>query len=198
MTEILDDKIVNKSILIFDLDGTIIDTDEANFLAYQEAIKKVKSFTLLNKDTERFTQEKLKSSIPYLKTQEYNKIIDIKNDVYENYLHETKAITFALEIIKKYFQTHRMILATNSHELRANLVLDYHGLLTMFEYKFYKENYKNKKISKYSYVLKSLNLRPKEVIIFENDELEKSKAIILGIPINNIIDLSTKNIKERL
>jgi len=35
--------ITDKTYLIFDLDGTIIDTDEANFLSYQEAVKKLKN-----------------------------------------------------------------------------------------------------------------------------------------------------------
>ncbi len=34
-------KIRNSDLLIFDLDGTLIDTDYANFLSYKAAIKKL-------------------------------------------------------------------------------------------------------------------------------------------------------------
>jgi len=37
---------IDKTYLIFDLDGTLIDTDEANFLSYQEAVKNIKNIDL--------------------------------------------------------------------------------------------------------------------------------------------------------
>jgi len=61
--------------LIFDLDGTLIDTDKANFLSYQEAIKNVKNIDLksIYQDSKRFTREKLKLIIPNLTVQEFKK-----------------------------------------------------------------------------------------------------------------------------
>jgi len=60
--------IMDKTYLIFDLDGTIINTDEANFLSYREAVDKIKTIdlNLLYKKNERFTREKLPLVIPNL------------------------------------------------------------------------------------------------------------------------------------
>ena len=53
--------IANREYIIVDLDGTLIDTDEANFFSYRDAVKKVKNLDVssLCEDTERFTREKL-------------------------------------------------------------------------------------------------------------------------------------------
>ena len=46
MIEILNNMLTNKNILIFDLDGTIVNTDKANFLAYKEAVREIKNIDL--------------------------------------------------------------------------------------------------------------------------------------------------------
>lgn len=185
-------EIINENLfLIFDLDGTLIDTDEANFLAYQEAIQQVKNLNLMSlyQSTERFTREKLESIIPDLKIQEYEEIIDIKKNVYNKYLQKTTIITSTLEIINKYSKTHQIILATNSHKQKANLLLEYHNLSTIFKHKFYKEDYNNQEISKFKYAMDYLKISPNLAVIFENDKLEIKQAQLAGIPAKNIVNL---------
>jgi len=180
-----------KTFLIFDLDGTIINTNDANFLAYKEAIQQVRNLNLMAiyQSTERFTREKLESIIPDLKIQEYEEIIDVKNNVYNRYLQKTKIITATLEIINKYSKTHQIILATNSHKQKANLLLDYHNLSTIFKNKFYKEDYNNQNISKFKYAMDYLKISPNLVVIFENDKSEITQAQLAGIPAKNIVNL---------
>ncbi|AHJ13270.1 HAD hydrolase-like protein [Sulfurospirillum multivorans] len=185
--EILNEKVF----LIFDLDGTLIDTDEANFLAYKEAIQQVKNLNLpsLYQSTERFTREQLESIIPDLKLHESEEIIDIKNNVYNKYLQKTKIIISTLEIINKYSKTHQIILATNSHKQKANLLLEYHNLSTIFKHKFFKEDYNNQEISKFKYAMDYLKISPNLAVIFENDKLEIEQAQLAGIPAKNIVNL---------
>lgn len=188
--EILNNKISNKHLLIFDLDGTLINTDEVNFFAYKEAIQKVKKLDLemLYKNNERFTREKLCSIIKHLSNEEYNNIIDIKNNAYHKYLHKSEVNHYILKIITKFSQTNKIVLATNSHKNRANIALQYHGLENTFNYKFYKENYKNDG-NKFLHVLEYLNTDPSLAIIFENDSNEIKKAILSGVPDTNIINI---------
>jgi len=186
-------KYINKKyILFFDLDGTLIYTDKANFLSYQEAIKIVKNIDikLLYKSKLRFTRKILYEIIPFLKKEEYKKIIKLKNFLYNKYLNKTKINTIALKIIKKFSQTNKIILVTNSSRKRAISILNYHNLNDLFNYKFFREDYKNNKISKFKYVLDFLKINPTKVIIFENEEIEIKKAIYLKIPSKNIIDLT--------
>ncbi|MBD3842857.1 MAG: HAD hydrolase-like protein [Campylobacterales bacterium] len=183
MIEMLNDKIVNNNILIFDLDGTIVNTDRANFLAYQEAVKEIKKIDLssLYSKNERFTRNKLKEILPMLNTQEWNEIIKMKNTIYGNYLQETSIDTLALNIINNFTKTNKIILATNSHKERADLVLKYHHLDDIFDFKFYKNDYKD-----------YLKIDPKLTIVFENENFEVQQAELAEIPDKNIFNLQFK------
>jgi len=181
-----------KNILLFDLDGTLIHTDKANFLSYQEAIRIIKGLDIrfLYKSKFRFTRKSLYDTIPLLKKEEYQKIIKLKRSLYNKYLNQTKINNIILETIKKFSKTNKIILVTNSSKKRAISILKYHGLINLFDYKFFKEDYKNKQINKFKYVLEFLKLNPIKVIIFENEEIEIKKAIYLKIPSENIINLT--------
>lgn len=188
MGEEIINKVINKNLLIFDLDGTLVNTDEVNLLAYKFAIQKIANLdlALLHENEERFTREKLYSIIPNLQSQEYEKIIEMKNSVYENYLHKSKVNNFVLKIIDKFSKTNKIILATNSHKDRANMVLRYHSLINLFDNIFYKEDYK-KQINKFEHVFSYLNIYdPSLALIFEDDVNEVLKAKLLGIPDKNI------------
>ena len=181
--------ITDKTYLIFDLDGTLINTDEANFLSYQEAIKNVKSIDLnsIYDNKERFTRDKLKSFVPYLTVQEFEKIIKMKTNLFQKYLKYTILNTSILEIINKFSETNQIILATNSHKIKADLLLKHYDLFNLFHKKYYKENYLNKD-NKYQYIIDNLKIDPNDIIIFEDNNTEKNKAINLGISSKNIIN----------
>ena len=188
---ILNDKVSCKHLLIFDLDGTLINTDEVNFLAYKEAIKEVRKLdlTLLYKDDDRFTRENLYSILAGLKVQEYENIIKIKNDVYHKYLHKSVVNHIILKIIEKFSPSNKVALATNSHKDRANMLLRYHSLINVFDYTFYKEDYKNQGCNKFEYIFNHLNIDPSLAIVFDDDNYEIKKAIFLGVPHKNIVNL---------
>lgn len=183
-------KIDNTSILIFDLDGTLINSNEANFLAYKEAIFQILKLDINSfyDSSERFTRIALKTVIPTLTPIEYDRIIELKNKLYDDYLNRTTPHDVVIEILKKYSKTNITILITNSHKERAIKILKHHELIDCFDYKFYKED-KGAKISKFDYVLTHLQISPKAVVIFENEEAEVDMAILSGIPTENIINI---------
>lgn len=178
------------SILLFDLDGTLIDTDKANFLAYKEAVEKTRKLDLgvLYKSNNRFTNKNLFSIIPNLTDLEYENIIKIKKNSYEKYIHLTKVNFFTLKILKDYNKTNKIILATNSSKYRAESVLYYHGLLDIFDYKYFKEDYTNE-LNKFEYVLKKMKVNPSRLFVFENDTLEIKKAMLSGVTPDNTINI---------
>ncbi len=94
----LNKKIDKFFILIFDLDGTLVDTDTANLLSYTDAIQQIMKIdiNLSLYSNQRFTRKTLKNVLPRLSNMKYNEIIELKNNLFNEYLNKTKqnSITF--------------------------------------------------------------------------------------------------------
>lgn len=187
----LDLRINNQNILFFDMDGTLVDTNFANFLSYKRAVQHLRG---LNIDipydrSERFNRELLKKAIPNLSKMEYEKIIQFKNKLYKEYLSETKLNDLGADILKKYSITNKTILVTNCRKERAVMTLEHHGLINSFSHKLYRPKIRNKKNNKYEYALSSLKISPASVVVFEKEEKEINAAIFAGILHENIISI---------
>jgi beta-phosphoglucomutase-like phosphatase (HAD superfamily) len=194
--EIYNDKIIDGHLLMFDLDGTLVNTDMVNFNAYKEAILQIMGLDLelLHNKDERFTREKLYSIIGDLSDLQYKNIIEMKNCVYQKYLPKSKVNGCVLGVIERFANTNKIILATSSHKDRARTVLRYHDLINIFDHMFYKEDYN--KNNKFLHIMNYLNVNPDIIIVFENDNDEIKKAISSGIPDKNIIKVTNKEIHE--
>jgi len=197
MINYLKEIVTNKTYLIFDLDGTLIDTDEANFLSYQEAIKNIKNIDLksIYNSSERFTREKLNLVIPNLTVQEFKKIVELKTNIFQKNLKYTVLNTPIFQIIDKFSKTNKIILATSSHKIKADLLLNRYDLFNLFDKRYYKESYINQN-NKYQYITNDLNINLNDIIIFEDNYNEICKAISLGIPSENIINPNIKGEKN--
>ena len=184
-----------KYVIIFDLDGTLIETDKANFLSYKYSIKKIKNIEIKEYKNKRFTRDDL---YKFNFTQkEINLILDIKNKIYVNYLKNTNLFVGSLNILTKFKKRNLIIiLATNSSKIRADLLLEYYNLKSFFDYIFYKENYLNN--NKFEFICNYLNLKKDKIIVFENEIQEIEKAISIGIDKNNVFNLQKGECGEKI
>lgn len=186
------DKIKNEHILFFDMDGTLIDTNRANILAYLAAIEAVTGsrpdFDM--KQEIRLTRSSLYTILPNLDALEYKKIINEKENLYFSYLKETKIIPATINILKTYSKTNRTVLVTNCRKKRALETLTYHGINNLFSDFCFRseENNSSNKVNKYQNALMQIGAFPKQIIVFENDVNEIEDALKTGIKnINPII-----------
>lgn len=188
----LDLRINSENVLFFDMDGTLVDTDFANYLSYKKAIEQViqPDINISYNPTARFNREVLKKVIPNLTKVEYEKIIQLKNKLYIEHLSATRLNDLVANILIKYSKINKTILVTNCQEDRAFVTLKYHGIVDKFNHKFYQQKVDNEnKINKYETALLYLKIPPTSVFVFENEKPEIDAAILVGIPIQNILSL---------
>lgn len=190
--KIYTNNISDSSLLVFDLDGTVVNTDMANYLAYKEAIQQVIGLDLpiANSNDERFTREKLFSIFDNLTDQQYKNIIEMKNDIYQKYLPMSKVNASVIGVIEKHINTNKIILATSSRKNRAEMVLQHHGLTNIFDYIFFKEDYSQK--NKFLHVVNYFGVSANSIFVFENDNDEIRNAIASGIPDGNIVKVTKR------
>ncbi|HMX99943.1 MAG TPA: HAD hydrolase-like protein [Agitococcus sp.] len=181
-------KIAAEHVLFFDMDGTLVNTNLANFLSYKKAIisvTKSEHYLTYNPDI-RFNRNILKNAIPNLTETEYERIIQQKEEYYNEFLHETKLIKDMADILFKYSKTNKTVLVTNCRQDRAIATLKHFGLQDTFSNIFYKEFGENdKEINKFQHALLKLGISPNLVIAFENEETEIANAKEAGIKIIN-------------
>jgi len=184
-------KISRNNVLLFDMDGTLVHTNLANFKSYKKAIKKVTQFEidLTLVPNRRFNRTVLRKVLPNLNETEYEKIIQEKEHCFKEFLHETKLNKKITEILFEYCKTNRTVLVTNCRKDRALTILDHYGLINSFDDIFYRYNGDNKNVNKYKKAIAKLNISPDSIIVFENEIPEKNDAIKAGINRNNILNL---------
>ena len=180
------------SILFFDMDGTLIDTDLANFLSYKKAINSVikSDHNLTYNPDKRFSRSNLNNAVPNLTESEYERIIQKKEEYYNDFIHETKLNTEIANILFKYSKTNKTVLVTNCRKDRAMTTLKYFGLDDKFSNIFCREFDDNgNKINKFQNAILKLGVPPNFVIAFENEESEIADAQKAGI--QKIIKIKT-------
>lgn len=183
-------KIKADTVLFFDMDGTLIDTNLANFLSYKKAINSVTKSDndLTFNPDKRFNRSNLKIAIPNLTETEYERIIQEKEKYYDEFLHETKIIEEVADILFKYSKSHKTVLVTNCRQERAMKTLNHFGLADKFSDIFYRQFADNEeKINKFQNAISKLGVPPNSVIVFENEISEINDAKIAGIPNDNIL-----------
>ena len=182
------DVITEDSILFFDMDGTLVDTDYANFLAYKQAISETIKFDFnVEYDPNfRLTRNSLTVIAPFLSETECHGIIEKKEKIYHNYLHEIQVRKEQVSIVFEYAKLNKIVLVTNSHSDRAMTILNYFGLTEYFDEKFCQESMGEKnKVNKFQNAIEKLDITPNIVIAFENEESEVLLALKTGIEIIN-------------
>ncbi len=180
--------IKENTILFFDMDGTLVDTDLANFLAYKKAILSVtkSDHDLIYNPTRRFNRGILYSAVPDMTESEYEKIIQEKEENYNGFLHEITLNEKTADILCRYSRTNKTVLVSNCRKERALTTLNHFGLVDKFSNIFCRELGDNGiKINKFQNAITKLGILSSLVIAFENEESEIADAKKAGISIIN-------------
>jgi len=188
--------ISSKFIFLCDLDGTLIDTDYANYLSYLHAIEDVthQKHDIQFNPRKRFNGEELKEKIPHLPDNQYNSIVSLKTNYYSKYLPETKVNTSLAEIIRKYSGTNDVILVTCCREKRAIETLQHHKLLGCFTRLIsWEAMSQSGQSNKYLIAFTLINANPMLSIVCENEIIDINNEMLAGVPRKNIISVECQD-----
>ncbi|PKQ60164.1 hypothetical protein BZG02_20510 [Labilibaculum filiforme] len=175
-------------ILFFDMDGTLVDTNLANFSAYKKAVDSVlqPDTNLVYNPEIRFNRSMLKANFPHLIDKELEKVIQLKEILYDEFINVTTLINENVEVLLKYSKSNQTYLVTNCRKDRALKTLNHFGLIDRFTNVFYRKfDDNNKKVNKFENAISILGVPPNIVIAFENEEIEIADAKSAGITIIN-------------
>lgn len=171
--------VTSKTVFFFDLDGTLVDTDFANFLAYKMAVEKVIGKSIVFNPQQKFNRTQLKTIFNGISDSQFSEIIKLKELHYSGLLFETKLISNVADFLLRYYKSNKTILVTNSRKSRAMETLNYHCLTDKFHCFFFREN--NITDNKFQIAITQMGISPNNVIAFENELEEIIKAKSIGI-----------------
>jgi len=181
--------------LIFDLDGTLANTELLHYRAWKE--------TLIANGVDEFTLETFMTFIgtsnekvaeDYIRTEGIEKtilqVVKEKQSVYLNLIPEITLFEGARDILARYHGTFHLALASSSHKKEILSLLKLHGLESFFELIIGGDMVEQKKPHPEIYLrtVQELNVKPCECIAFEDSAhgLNSAKnAAIYGVAIPN-------------
>ena len=184
LNDIIDKRLDKGYSIVFDMDGTLIESDIANNLAYQKAYQmKFGSGACLQMNG-RITRERLQNELP-LSIKDLNDIVIFKQQVLYSYVHcmkATKIYDYAKSLIGKF----PLYLATNAHTNRASLLLNHYHMADMFDGVICIEDIPSNK-SKLDVAIEKFGLDPNRIIVFENSQKEIDNALRIGVNTDCIV-----------
>ena len=172
----------------FDLDGTLVDTHQANYQAYKKALA---DFDVLI-DFEDFkatigyqAQNFLPRLAPNLSGDDYQAIARNKAEYYKELMHLTELNEGLVRFLELMSADHMLALVTTAKPANAQAVLEHHGLTHYFQHVITSADVAESKPSPEAYILalKKTGLEPNEVIAFEDSPAGQQSAEAAGISV---------------
>lgn len=170
-------------IAVFDLDGTLIETDAANSAAYHAVMQKygVDVFGVYGRVTASVIRQILYDN----GKNDVDVIIDEKVAAYCHELWRTRLGPAANElecVMVERAVFDKVVLLTDSSERRAMETLNYHSLAGCFDEIVCNGGQGNK----YANYFKAFDSDPAACVVWENEEGQIKSAIAAGVKMENI------------
>ena len=168
-----------KNTAIFDLDGTLVDTDAANTAAYKVALRRYGVGNVIS-DNARITTGDVRRMLG----SGIEDVVKSKVDAYRAELWRTRLLSVAVAL-KKCFEkrmVEKVVLLTDSNERRAMETLRFHGLDRCFD----EIVCNGGNGDKYANYFKVYDSDPAACVVWENENRQINAAIAAGVKNDNI------------
>jgi beta-phosphoglucomutase len=173
----------------FDLDGTLVNTYEADFLAYRDAIAEVTGVTIAQSDFAKTHGQEMRQKLtllaPGLSEGVQAQIAASKKRHYAKYVDQTLPNEALIQFLAIKTEAHILGLVTTAKKHNALLVLEQHGLAEYFDVMVFGDEITHAKPDPECYLLalERAGLKPQETLAFEDSETGIAAAEAAGLSV---------------
>jgi beta-phosphoglucomutase len=172
--------------LLFDLDGTLVDTREANFLAYRDAFAE-SGHELTPEQFEttwgRDSRDFIPDLLPGVQPAEVDGIRAAKSRLYAAELHRTTVNDALVAFLRLMAPTHRTALVSTAKSGNGRQILEVHGLTSLFDVVVWGDEVQRSKPDPEGYLraLDLLGVDAARSLAFEDSETGRQAAVAAGL-----------------
>ncbi len=187
----VDIEIPHGFVVFCDMDGTLVDTDYANYLSYRQAVIETTCGKYdIEFTSERLNRESLKNRLPSLTVTQYEVIAALKAEYFTIFLSKTRLNAALANIITMCSRTNETVLVTYCRNKRTMETLRHHNIFERFSKIIcWEDLHQGEPSNKYESALNITGAKPETVLVFENDITDIEKALLAGIPRSNVISM---------
>lgn len=182
--------------LFFDFDGTLVDTHEANHLAYKQAIEDVTGIELVSTELNSLIRQGMSSRdfLPKVLPNATSEIIDAintrKKDTYKAFISLVVPNTYLIEFARKMAKTCTIALVTTAKKANAETVLSEYKLRDIFDFCIFGDEVTMMKPDPEAYLiaLERSGVEASEALVFEDSDKGAKAAEAAGISVIRVGD----------
>lgn len=173
--------------LIFDMDGTLIDTMPSHLLAWKQTAEEF-NFP--------FDAEWIHSlggmptqKVALLLNERYHidinpqKVAEMKTGLFAGLIEDANIINCTYDVLKQFYGQKKLAIGTGSNQQNALRLLEYNNLLPLLDIIVTAADVVNHKPNPDTFLLaaQKLGLAPQECVVFEDTEIGRQAAIAAGM-----------------
>lgn len=170
---------LKNKLAIFDLDGTLFDTKDVNYNAYQNAIRMAKIDVKIDYDdfcklyNGKNYREFLPKIIPNISEEQLKKIHNFKKNIYQEHLDKAKKNDLLFSMIEEIKEKFYISIVTNASKKNVKDILEKFSVKNLFDLLITQEDVKNPKPSAEGFLkaMNYFNISKENTIIFEDSEI---------------------------
>ena len=165
-----------KKLALFDLDGTLFNTNEVNYYAYSEALKEKGyniDYTYYSNYCNGRHYTVFLPQIVNNNEEIINYVHKRKKELYSSYLNKAKINIHLFNIIESLKETYNIAIVTTASKKNTHDILKYYNKLELFDLILTSDDIEKPKPDPEGYLkaISYFNATPENTIIFEDSEV---------------------------